>query len=255
MRAGGLALSMRRVLFNPITSLVLLVLLLADAAMLPSSPWAGGVSKAGWFIQEHLRDRGLWRSQPPPPKMAPTLFFVRGSGSGFEVLEPEREEGSYDRPTRELRDRPRDVLQMRYSPIQLRSGWWAVTRQLDRHEIKTAFGENFTPEERAATRRQYVERSGALAWLSREDFETLAVQDIDRTRPIVMGYVHNTVSAVGLVLFLVSLAWVPRIPGWARAWRGRARLAAGRCPGCGYAIAGLPGGVCPECGGAIPGRA
>ena len=173
-------------------------------------------------------------------------MFIRDRSGQTRTLVPEDE--SWDEATRTLRDAPRDVLMISYSPSCLSSGFWAPTTCTDRHILKVQFGENFSAEERAVARRQYVERCGAAAWLSHADFQTLTTADIDRTRPILLGYLHNTLAAAALILFLLSLRWLPKTPAYLRAHLAARRLSRGLCPRCSYTLHGLREPRCPECG-------
>jgi hypothetical protein len=235
----------RRLLINPLTSAILLALLLADLWFLPFHQSMGGYSLASAFLHYRIVNSPSLRYQPRVPHDA---YFIRGDDhpGRFRVLHPN--DDSWDQATRDLNEHPRDCLEISWQPITLRRGLWAPTTQVDRHKLAFRFGENFSDTERAAARRQFVEESGAADILSFKDFQTLTTTDIDRTRPIYLGHAHNTLAAIAFLAFLASLAWIPKAPSWVRARIGERRLSRGLCPRCRYNLHGLREPKCPECG-------
>ncbi len=235
---------MRRRFFHPITSLLLLALLLADVWFLPYHTLMGGYSTAGHFINHQL----LNRDYPRGFRRRPQMSIIR-SADGLTLKDPDID--SMDAISRARLQEPRDVMDLTYSPVDVRMGFWAPTTHVQKHSILITFGENFTPDQRAAARRMFVEASGAAEQLSFADFQTLATTDIDRTTTLWLGYIHNALAVAALILFLLSLRWVPQTPYWIRARIGQRRLSRGLCPRCRYNLHGLRESRCPECGTAI----
>jgi hypothetical protein len=235
-------------LVHPATSLVLLALLLADAWFLPVTVGERASSAAGSFV------RSVIAREPGHAVLfaRPQMYVVRGDNGSLSVIDPEVD--SMDGATRALAERPRRTLLLTYEPLSWSRGFWAPMHRTEKHLVKMSFGEDLTSAERAAARKMFVERSGAADFLSLADLRTLVERDIDESRVIWTGWLHNAGAIAALGLFLLSLRWVPRVPGWIRAKVGSERLSRGVCPRCQYALAGLTGDRCPECGAVIPAR-
>ncbi len=249
MRNNPYPSPVRRRLFHPLTSLILLALLLADSWLIAQPQLLRGYSTAGSFIRNHLLRLNLPTIQPPAP---PAALFIRDPAhpGDFRILRPDEE--SWDQATRDLRDHPRDCLMVRWRAIAFHDGFWAPTAGLDKHIIELTFGENLSDAERASARRQFVEQSGAAQRLSRADFQTLTTTDIDRTSSLWLGYLHNAAAIAAALLFLASLRWVPQTPAHIRSRLHSKRLSEGLCPRCSYNLHGLREPKCPECGAALP---
>jgi hypothetical protein len=238
----------RRRLFHPLTSAILLALILADAWLISTPGLIRGYSTAGAFLQSHILRVHDYPAQPPAPHLT---VLVLQPGGEFRIFHPD-DESTWDQVTTEAVEHNGSVITFRYyRPISFSRGFWAPTSHIDRHHIDINGGADYTPAQRAAARRQFVEQSGAAAFLSRPDFQTLTTTDIDRTRPIALGYLHNTAAAAALILFLLSLRWLPQTPAWIRTRIGARRLSRGLCPRCRYNLQGLREPRCPECGLAI----
>lgn len=232
---------------NPVATLMLAGALLADAGMLPSHPAA--MSSAGEWISQHVlghaRATGFWR-----PDL--TLYAVR-EPTGIRFIDDNSE--SWDDLSTLIQTRPQDVIQFAAWHTKLQRGLWALTewhesRFIRANEMASKESEDlqqqpFVREARAA----YVDRVQALVhpW---NDYEatTLRTADMSLSRPLWTGYIHNIAALAAVVLFLYSLAWLPRAPAYLARTRSQRRLARGQCPHCGYSIAGLTDTLCPECG-------
>lgn len=69
-----------------------------------------------------------------------------------------------------------------------------------------------------------------------------------RIRTLPSGYAWNTVVVIAAVIAVFGgLDATVRGPGWIRAYRRRRLAKQGRCPRCGYSMAGIAS-ACPECG-------
>lgn len=235
-------------LVHPATSLVLLALLLADAWFLPAMVGERASSAAGSFIRSTIAREPALAVRFTRPQM----YVVREDDGSLSVIDPDVD--SMDSATRALAERPRRTLLLTYEPLSWSRGFWAPMHRTERHIVKMSFGEDLTPDERGQARKMFVERCGAADLLSLTDLRTLVERDIDESRVIWTGWLHNAGAIVVLGLFLLSLRWVPRVPGWIRAKVGSERLSRGVCPKCQYALAGLTADRCPECGSALPAR-
>lgn len=182
------------------------------------------------------------------------IWIVR-QGEGFAIRDPDNE--SWDEMTKVIRDRPQDAIQLRYSrpdpPVY--EGFYAPTRAVYtwRVSVTPVRGESLDlvpPPNGGEARAAFVRW-----WAQQEDgpppdvVNRLLAEDFTRTEVRWSGYVHDAAALGAFVLFLYSLAWIPRAPSYLARTRAQRRLARGRCPHCEYSIEGLPEPVCPECGG------
>ncbi len=101
------------------------------------------------------------------------------------------------------------------------------------------------PVEIAKARRMFVQQALRDWTLDVEFAERLTAGDQAARTILWMGVAHNAATVGSSVVFAVSLGWIGE---WLRNRRKRRQLAAGRCPTCGYSLAGLVGTICPECG-------
>jgi hypothetical protein len=238
---------------GPAVSLLLLGSIAAILLTLPATQPGGGYSTTGAFIQDQLRS---WRHEYPA--MQPSLrafvaeyYFVRDptdAAAALRVVDPDSE--SWDEASRQLRDHPEDVLRIRYRPEIVRSGFLGVTHQIDHHALDIEFGAGFTPEQRERARQAFLDRAAAqLTWVPGRIFAELRRGgSIDRSTTLYGGYALDVLTVALAAGFVLSLRWIGRVPDEVRRLRTRAALQRGRCPACGYALAGLERGVCPECG-------
>lgn len=229
---------------NPVATVALGAALAWDAASLPWHWTQGGRSAVGEWVYQ-LRGGARVTSQPPVYDVV-AVKESDGAESRIRILQPYIE--SMDEATRLLAENPAMVCIVTYTPRQSRSGFWAVTRLHESHTIVLTGGSAFTAEDRRAVRRATLEavlgpeslRDPVVARVSREDFSA--------TRVLWGGVAHNVMAATGVLLFGLSLGWVPAYWAAARRRRARAALWRGECPGCGYSLRGLEAAKCPECG-------
>jgi hypothetical protein len=242
--------SIRRLLLNPLASLVLLGVLAADAALLPAdtTEWMG---PGTWRWVRHWNTAGFGMHD----NGGPIAWFAIREGSELRLTHPN--EVSWDEVTRLLSERPGDVLGIACAGARRRTGLWAPTREHETVRIELRYGSGFTPRERERARALFIDTVIAPAWRapadgddpqSPERLDHLRRGDVEATRVLWGGHVHNAASLLALLAALYSLQWVPRAPAWLRARRHARALARARCPQCGYSITGLPGNRCPECG-------
>ena len=238
---------MRRLLSklaHPFATLALLIILLADTWLVSQPQVLGGFSTAGLFIREQiLHERPASVRSFSPPR----TVLVRQASGEFAIFHPDND-STWDKVHDAYTQHPGQVIDFYWRPVRLDQGFWAPTTRTDRHTIKVSDGNSLSPEQRAAARRLFIEQSGAAAWLSRADVQTLTTTDIDRTRTLYLGFLHNAAAIVVAILFLASLAWVPKTRSYLRARIGEHRLARGVCPRCSYNLHGLREPTCPECG-------
>lgn len=226
------ARTFRRILISPITSALLALLLLADAVLVASlDPWH---SAAGSWIAAKLVGR------PEPRGLGPMASaYVRLDDPKVMIFD------SWDAPAALLLREPAKSLLLLFHDRSSRSGAWAVTTEERRINLTKQFGTVFTDEQIAAAKREFLDQMVQRGWVSKADAATLMLRDIDEQNPLPLGYLHSGASSLVLVLFLASLLWIPLEIRDARRRHARSR---GRCPDCGYSLAGLEARLCPECG-------
>ena len=144
-----------------------------------------------------------------------------------------------------------DVMTIRYAPVDHAEGFWAITRLHRCHRFETTGGAGFTADERRQARLVFFDEVvRPFSGLPAETLRRLPKEDVMEDPIVWTGYLHD-LGSLGLgAWFIVSLAWVPRIPVWWRERRARRRERRGLCVACGYSLAGLAEGRCPECGAA-----
>lgn len=231
----------RRLLVNPVATLVLLVALAWDASRLPAGA-EGDRTQVGSVIKRTILRAPAVVVRAPPPRNA--VFVL--DGESIRQLDPDNE--SWDETTRALSDDPRRVLVLTIQHEEWRSGLWGLTRSNRRAIILEQGGSAFTTSQREEARRRYVESlaSNLPAWPSLGP--TLVSGNMyEVVRPLLPGYVHNLGTVLLLAALIYSAQWIRHT----RAWLRQRALTRGRCPRCGYSIAGLPDPKCPECGASL----
>lgn len=181
------------------------------------------------------------------------IWAVRQS-EGFVVRDPDNE--SWDEMTKVIRDRPQDAIHLLYSNPEppVYEGFYAPTRAVYTWHVSVTpvRGESL---DLVAPPNGDEARAAFVAWWAQQPegppadvVNRLVTENVIRTEVRWSGYLHNSLALLGLILFLYSLAWIPRVGPYLTRTRAQRRLARGCCPHCNYSIAGLPEPVCPECG-------
>lgn len=233
---------------NPIATVLLATLLVADYASMPKGPWwKDARSSLATAISDTLEPQARLEIAPLSALEYPTEAHAVRENDTIILIDPERE--SWDRLGSRLQVNPEDVLTLLYRPERQTRGLWAMTTTTETHRISVVRGESFTDEE--------IEEAKGLflpliedRWGAREAL--LAAAGHVERRILWTGYLHNALSLTALVLLLVSLAWVPRAPAWIRARFTTRALSQGKCPSCGYDISAIAHHTCPECGRPLP---
>lgn len=232
----------RRVLCNPITTAVAGVLLLADVSAVSHllSPDRRSIL-GSWIGSEILgAARPTWY---PGPSVE--LYIVQ-EAEGLRGIDPEVE--SWDELGALLTQRDAAVAMVSYRPLTARSGFWAPTVEEERkaaHIEPLVGAERWTDEARRGALTLFAEHLRAT---HPRDADVVAAGGAVRRAVLWGGHAHNAAALALLAVFVLSLGWVPGAPARWRAWRRTRALSRGRCPGCGYSIAGLERMKCPECG-------
>jgi len=213
---------------------------------LPSGGWGRDSTVGGWLRRSHPVARAVAGN--------PVVYAVR-NGDSLTLQNPDAE--SWNEMSALLAVRPRDVFEIRYQLARsFESGLYAPTVRT------TTWRVTVSPLEQVGGAAPPLDPKEAgdvqavfLRWLSDQengrfasDAARIAQGRTIESRVLWYGCLHNALALAALLLFLYSLAWIPRAPGWIASTRRQRRLARGRCPQCGYPIDGLPGRVCPECG-------
>ncbi len=233
---------------NPVTTLLLLAYLGWDIRTLPNRP--GETSRVAGALFQPSAGTG--------PMNLPPVYFVREAaglapipfGEAFEG-----EQSSANDLAVAMATRPADVLLVKDTGSRARVGWYAPTTeyQIIAVDIEPMTSRALTESERADARAAYVAffaKHPRSAFAERAAW--LAPGDGIEERSLPGGQARSAGALLALLVLLASLRWVPIAAGMVKDRLASARLAAGRCPACGYALSGLRGGVCPECGCPIP---
>lgn len=219
---------------TPVISAALLILLIADAAVLAQDRREMlGPPPPGLFVSPRSTWR-LWWWAPwriraiHLPRRGDWLFACR-DGSGWRLFHA-------NDPA--IRDRP-VIATVWYLSDSKVTGLWAFTRRQADESIEVRpWGDSApTPEEAASI---------AAAFIASQPHLTRLDPGINHTdRTLWCGVAHNAASAAAATLWLVSVPWVLR---FTRRHRRARRLAAGLCPKCAYDVRTGGLAVCPECG-------
>ena len=211
-----------RALHIPRASAVLAGLLLADVAVVGiTNPY----SVVHRVIRGRVYERG--RTHGVFAELTPEGVRVRSESQGSMGDEMERLVSASAR-----------CALVEYDTLAKHRGNWSPTART-RAPAQWHFSEAVTQAEQEALRDTVLRHIEPGV-----DPELLAAMKTNRySTPIWSGYLHNAAALSALVLFLLSLGWVP---GAIR----RRFFRAGFCPNCRYSLAGLPpqSRVCPECG-------
>lgn len=240
MDPGGRVRRATRWVQNPAVTTVLTIALVIDIASLPGDPPRSTL--IGRLVQNENRTYSPFQVQ---------VYVVLEESEPARVIDPEVD--SWDELGQLMDDRPADVVQANYViHDSLLSGVYAPTIEESRRELRltTMGGRELAPDvDRHAVRDAVVSYLKSRPLLA-EHGRAVEGGDVIRRDVLWFGVLHNAVSLVAAVILVVSLAWIPRTPAWMRERLASRALARGKCPACGYAIAGLE--RCPECGRGIP---
>lgn len=243
---------LRRWVANPIASVVLATLLVADGLTLPhewrNSTTAGRAMRdaIGWVFME---------ARPTGTHVSPDFYVVRGA-DGMRFIDENTQSWNALSSLLSSGDDPVAECYLRESVF--REGFWAFTSEhYDRSLRVIPLTGEWTEADASATRAALFGgsdvppsvRDRARGW------SALATGDSRTSRVRWIGVGHNLLSLMVLVLLMYSVS------GW-RAWfaahplsRRSRRVARGLCLNCGYDLRGVGSGVCPECGHTMEPRA
>ena len=239
-----------RLIANPVTTVVLAAALLADLYHLPGDPWAPVHSTAGVFFQSLFERKA---PSQPPGRGTDAIIFKEPRGLRLANM---RTEPSWGDIATIMSDKPAEAaLFTGPQHYWTGRGFWAITTLERRLDIDAQFGTAFSGADEDLARELFINEMVSPEWdESPRLLERLRREDFTVTEVVWGGVLHNVLALAGGVLLVMSLAWVPRTPGFLRERRARRRLRRGLCPRCAYSIAGLaPGAVCPECGAGVAG--
>jgi hypothetical protein len=229
---------------NPLATVVLLVLfvLLVRDVGLNWNERSFGAD----FIRHRILQRAEFAGGPLPQEVHVLLEeeSARVIGAGA---------ASWDDLYRVIFERPDDVGRALVLLTVERTGVWAPTRHEQSLSIEWRwYGEAWAEDDRARGER------AVLAHLAAE-FPGSPYADFTQGTglqawTIIGGHARNLATLLVAVLLGMSLAWVPRVPRWARRARHRLLGVVHVCRHCGYDLRGLESAICPECGRDIPGE-
>lgn len=228
-------------------SLALFVLILADAAFVVHFyAWSGGRNNATSTIIARAIAKRLGMGKIPQIDLTYpwASFFVREADAYRDLDTPS---SSADELTQLLGARSQDLVEVKRQRFVGRVGWWAPTVHKTEHRLRIRrMSDGSTPDDEALVRAAY-----ANTFFGKRDPERdrLATGDIVVHRVLWSGYLHNAAILLLLALFILSLAWAPRLWGEGRR---RRLLARDLCPRCLYDLSGTVASAgakaCPECG-------
>jgi len=233
---------------NPATTLLLLAYLGWDVWRLPNQP--GETSRVAATLFPPAVGQGT-------PSLPP-VYFVREVGGLVPIPFGEAfsgEQSSANDLAVAMATRPGEVLLVKDTGSRTRVGWYAPTTeyQIIAVDIEPMTARTITQAERADARAAYVAffaKHPNAAYVERAAW--LAPGDGIDERTLVGGQARSAGALAALLLMLASLRWIPIAVTRAKDRFAASRLAAGKCPACGYPLNGLRGGCCPECGCPIP---
>lgn len=231
---------------NPVVTIVLAGLLLLDAASLPTHPYRGGISTCGRVLQDLRR----FASGGPSAvvEVFPPEAVILREGDRMRLLNMGTEP-SWGDAAQVLQENPPNGAILSGPGPSIGRGFWAITRFERRFEVSGRFGSAFTDTDKRMARDLFVAEVLEPVWDDSPRYlQRVRREDFTVTTTVWSGYLHNLLALTGFGVLLVSLAWIPRTPGYVRRWRARRNRRGGGCPRCGYPLEGLT--TCPECGAA-----
>jgi hypothetical protein len=173
-----------------------------------------------------------------------SMFYHVGPGGATTSLDAT----TYGDLATLLAEEPGRTLWLELFFRETEHGLWAVTGHRGAYVIKTSYGHELTPEQVAEGRAVFARWLAAGGYIPAGEADALARGDVQRSGHRFAGYAHNAASLLALVGFVMTVRWVFDVR---RAGRRRRLIERGRCPRCGYSVAGLKEGRCPECGGDV----
>lgn len=231
-----------RLIANPITTALLFVALAWDISRLPGDPWAPEHSQAAVLFRSLLDQRP---ASQPPGRGIDAIIFKQGRDLHLRNM---RTEPSWGDIATVMSDRPANAaLLSGPDPLWHGRGLWAITTRTREFRVSMQCGSAFNQVDQHQARELFINEMVSPEWAeSPRLLERFRREDFTLRAPVWSGYLHNALALIGLGLLGLSLAWLPRTPGFFRDRRAARRLRRGLCPHCAYPLAGLA--ICPECG-------
>lgn len=174
------------------------------------------------------------------PRVADLLVVVKASGEA-RALTDSADSGDLDTS---------QLYMASWSFRPFHTGIFGLTRETLSFNVRIIPAIDGTPdnlEHRHKVRSAFVDAMAATKSLDTATIAELASGDHNRSRILWLGWAHNALALLSLIILPLSLGW---IPGAWRRWR-ESRRAPGLCAACGYDLHGLIAKVCPECGNRI----
>jgi len=228
----------------PLVSLVLGLLLFADAANMPHT------TPVGRFFKKPITypDSVFFITSMTPTSKQQT---AQPLNQKYRLLDIDRE--SSNELTRLLTQNTLPVAEVRLTRQTKTTGIWSAwTARMQSKLTLEALNEGWTKTDLQDARDRLLSHHDSIANI--DSFSARFLSTLDRVRnpekPILHWQGPTNDLAVLTLWFLLGLS----VFRW-RAWfalhpfsRTRYRIAKNQCPACGYSLHNLPSDTCPECG-------
>ncbi|MBL9032957.1 MAG: hypothetical protein JNM80_14770 [Phycisphaerae bacterium] len=223
---------LRRLLVNPVATLVLAFGLVIDAESQPRSTLVGSM-----FSSPKCR---CGMAQPTG---------VAGFAPDGEMVLMRPDEESWDAATRAMAEAPERTVTLWAIGGRYGEGLWAPVTDTKSVQIHAEAGSEVSSEGVARARAEYARTlAERWDWLTPADLATLGARNIRETRVLWGGVAHSAAACAVVAAFVWSLGWVPATVRRLKETPAVRRRRAGLCGACGYNLTGLAGSRCPECG-------